>query len=626
MLEKMTTRQDLAALADRLLLGVRPHFSPGRARIDLPQAASSFGARIDGAETFTRTLLLAALQVAGDGGSDPRGFLDDYAQGIATGTDPASDERWARLDEHEQARVDAAGLALALDISRPWLWERLDPTVQQQVIDHLSPAATHALPYPLNHSVWYRIITNTFLASVGGPHDEDGIAVDLAQHDLFNHTEGWTGDGETRAYDHYNHWALHAYPTLWSAMTGAGRWASERRAADREHLGRFLADAIGLVGADGAPLFQGRGLTYRFATGTPFWVGALSGVDGVGMGLLRETAMAQIRYFLRHGVPGSDDLLHVGWFHPWPALGQPLSGAGSPYFAVMGFLGLLLPADHPVWTAPAEDLAVARRDDVRTIAGPGWLVSSTAADGIVRVANHGTDNSVTGAQVIDNPFFARLGYSTATTPLLDRAGIEHPLDQSATLVSAGHEAAHRTGFDLVDLRRLETDAGPVGVAASVADVRWSHGTEVTSAGVVTVVSILRGATEIRLVRASAVSPLAAGLRIGGWSVTGQQPVREQVGAGVQARTPEVCSSISVLTGSAMAGIDVRDGASPLGHTSATPFLQFPAAEREWVAVAIHLGREPMSGAPRIEVDGTMLGIIWPDGEPTAVRIPVLAVP
>ncbi len=626
MLEQMTTRQDLATYADRLLLGVRPHFSPGRARIDLPQAPSSFGARIDGAETFTRTFLLAALQVAGDGGADPRGYLEYYAQGIASGTDPASGERWARLDEHEQARVDAAGLALALDITRPWLWDRLDTPLQQRVIDHLAPAATHALPYPINHSVWYRIITNTFLASVGGPHDEDGIAVDLAQHDLFSHADGWTSDGETRAFDHYNHWALHAYPTLWSAMTGAGRWASARRAADRDRLERFLADAVMLVGSDGAPLFQGRGLTYRFATATPFWLGALSGVESLGMGLLRETAMSQIRHFVGHGVPGDDDLLDVGWFHHWPQLGQPLSGAGSPYFAIMGFLGLLLPADHPVWTAPAEDLAVLQGDALLTMAAPGWLVSSTADDGIVRVVNHGTDNSVSGAQVIDNPFFARLGYSTATTPLLDRAGIEHPLDQSATLVSPDHEATHRTGFDLVDLRRIETDAGPVGVAGSVADVRWSHGDKVTSAGVVTVVSVLRGATEIRLVRASAVSPLAAGLRIGGWSVAGQQPVREQVHAGVQARTPEVCSSITVLTGSAMAGIDVRDGASPLGHTSATPFLQFPSTEGQWVAVAVHLGREPMAGTPAIQLDGTMLNITWPDGEPTAVAIRVLATP
>ena len=53
---------------------------------------------------------------------------------------------------------------------------------------------------------------------------------------------------------------------------------------------------------------------------------------------------------------------------------------------------------------------------------PGWMVSGTRADGIVRVVNHGTDHAVEGATVADSPLYARLGYSTATSPLLDDSG------------------------------------------------------------------------------------------------------------------------------------------------------------------------------------------------------------
>ena len=46
-------------------------------------------------------------------------LADWYATGMAAGTDPASPERWVRLDEHPQAKVEAASIALILDLTRP---------------------------------------------------------------------------------------------------------------------------------------------------------------------------------------------------------------------------------------------------------------------------------------------------------------------------------------------------------------------------------------------------------------------------------------------------------------------------------------------------------------------------
>ena len=43
-----------------------------------------------------------------------------------------------------------------------------------------------------------------------------------------------------------------------------------------------------------------------------------------------------------------------------------------------------------MWTAGEEPLELEQRDVERVIGPPGWLVSGTRADGIVRVANHGT--------------------------------------------------------------------------------------------------------------------------------------------------------------------------------------------------------------------------------------------
>src|SRR2546423_981554 len=207
-------------------------------------------------------------------------------------------------------------------------------------------------------------------------------------------------------------------------MAGAGDLATGRR--DREALDRFLQDAVALVGADGSPVLQGRSLIYRFAAAAPFWVGAMAGVPSVPLGQLRCAAERIVRHFVERGAPDADGLLTLGWHTPWPRLAQAYSGPGSPYWASKGLLGIALPADHPVWSAPAEPLPVQAGDTVRVVRAPGWVVAGTRADGIVRVVNHGTDHAVEGAESADSPLSARLGYSTATAPLLDEGAWDTP--------------------------------------------------------------------------------------------------------------------------------------------------------------------------------------------------------
>lgn len=134
------TREDWAVLTDRLLLAAREHASAGHARITFPGPEGGYGRDVDGLEGFARTFLLAGFRLAGERGADPLGLADWYAQGLAAGTDPNAPDRWVRLEEKAQAKVEAASIALILDLTRPWLWDRLDPAVQARVVDYLAPA------------------------------------------------------------------------------------------------------------------------------------------------------------------------------------------------------------------------------------------------------------------------------------------------------------------------------------------------------------------------------------------------------------------------------------------------------------------------------------------------------
>ena len=628
-------RDDWLDLADRMLAAVRPYASPGHALVTLPGPPGGYGRAVDGLEGFARTFLLAGFRIAGTRGAGMDDLAGWYAEGIAAGTDPASPDRWVRLDEHPQAKVEAASIALILDLTRPWIWDRLSPEVRERVVDYLSPAVGDDT-YPRINWVWFRLVAQTFLRSVGGPHSLAEMAEDLATHDTFARAEGWMSDGPERSYDHYTGWALHVYPTLWARMAGAADLAAERRDRDLAGLDRYLRDAVALVGADGSPLIQGRSLIYRFAAAAPFWVGALAGVPSVGLGRLRRAATAIVRHFVDRGAPDDRGLLTLGWHGAWPRLAQAYSGPGSPYWASKGMLGIALPADHPVWTVPEEPLPVEERDTVRAVRAPGWLVSATRADGLVRVVNHGTDHAEVGATSGDSPLYARLGYSTATTPVLDESGWVGPLDQSVTLVDGAGRATHRAGMRLL---AVHVDDDGVGVAGSRALAHWvdpdpghrDHGGSRAGhswpAGHLTVYSLVRGPWELRLSRvddlAGGVEAGATRLRVGGWAVSGDAAAA--FGGGVASVTGAGLTSwIESVHGDGTAGATAIPDGGPLAGGLVVPWLEYPVRPGAWVATLVELsgGPEPpdrracrvvLGDAPHVAVD-------WPDGVVTATRL------
>ena len=648
-----------AALADGLLLAARPYASPDRARITLPGGPGGYGRDVDGLEGFARTFLAAGFRLAGERGADPLGLAQWYADGIAAGTDPHHPHRWVRLDEHGQAKVEAASIALVLDLTRPWLWDRLAPRVQEQVVDYLAPAVGDDT-YPRINWVWFRLVVQTFLRSVGGPHSLEEMREDLATHDGFVRGDGWLADGDARAFDHYVGWALHLYPTLWGRMAGARDLAADRRAADTALLDRYLQDAVHLVGGDGSPLVQGRSLVYRFAAAAPFWVGAVAQVPTVAPGTLRRCASAVVDHFTAHGVPDGRGLLTLGWHGPWPALAQTYSGPGSPYWASKGLLGLALPADHPVWTADDAPLPGAAADDLRAVRPAGWLVSGTHTDGVVRVVNHGVDHARPGDRVGDSPLYARLGYSTATAPLLDPASWSDPVDQSVVLADAAGARTHRAGFTTLALRAPRTvdatgtdvPAGSAALAgASRAAAHWlapspgsasaghGYGAAGTArdAGTVTVVSLVRGAWEVRLVRVARAVPEAVELQVGGWPLAADDaPVATRSDDGVEVTAGTATSLLAVPGPPAGTPVTTsvvrREDASPLGRHAAVPVVSAPAHRLPddvvpgWFVVAVGLVGRPAGDAahpaPRVAREGVGgVAVTWADGARTTLTLP-----
>jgi hypothetical protein len=606
------TRAHWEATADQMLLAVRPHADPGNALITLPGPPGRAGRWSDGLEGFARTFLLAAFRLAGAGGADPHNLAEWYAAGLATGADPASPRRWPRLDEIDQAKVEAASIAIALHETRPWIWDRLDVAVRERILDWL--AAFTGAWVPDNNWVWFRAVVAAFARSAGGTWDRRDIEHAVNRTEAWYAGEGWYTDGGTRNFDHYNGWAMHLYP-LWYCRI-AGELAEpglDRRY--RSRLRRYLSDAAHLIGGDGAPLFQGRSLTYRFAALAPFWAGALFDATPLAPGLTRRIASEMLRYFLSAGCLRPDGTLPIGWHGEFLPVRQPYSGPGSPYWAAKGFAGLLLPAVDPVWQSAEEPLPVERGDFTRIARAPGWVISGTSADGIVRVANHGTDHASGDPREADDPFYCRLAYATATGPELSG-----DVDSAIALIAADGRASHRRPLMPA---RVE---GRAGVSRHQAHWPPDGGHPAAAGPWLTTASVVRGCWEVRVVR---IAPDAAEhrwtLRIGGWPVAADEPpdAREEPGTASVRGPGGLTSGVIALRGAMIAGVHRAAGAHAFGPHAAVPYLRSASAVEPGAsyAAAVALSADPAGyGAPpRLTADAGEAGrltvvILWADGE------------
>ncbi|MGI5366578.1 DUF2264 domain-containing protein [Streptomyces iakyrus] len=463
------TRAHWEAAADSLLTAVEPYASEDRALYFLPGDRVGWSGRLsDGLEGYARTLLLAAFR------RDEKA-LERYATGLAAGVSGV----WPRIEDRSQPLVEAASIALALRLTRDLLWDRLDEGVRQRAAAWLGDALT-AEPWPCNWEL-FPVTVGGFLADIGHEPDASRAAIDrgLERIEQWYVGDGWYTDGDGRKYDYYNGWAMHLYPVLHAWLEQDERLL----ALYGDRLSRHLGDYARLFGGDGAPMHQGRSLTYRFATTAPLWLGALTGRTPLPPGETRRLASGALKYFLDRGAVDDRGLLSLGWHGPDTSVLQGYSGPASPYWASKGFLGLLLPPDHEVWTAPERPAPAERADFVTPVGPPNWLLQATRSDGVVRLHNHGSED------VRYDPYYTRLAYSTVTTPA-------RTYDNSVLV--AGDPS--RTGIE------------PLGAGEGWAASRHTAG----GGARVTSVVLARGAAEVRAHLVSGAEP-GTQVRVTGWS-------------------------------------------------------------------------------------------------------------
>jgi hypothetical protein len=597
------TRAHWEAVADQLLDAVVPYAVPGFAQYRLPGRPGGAGVSSDGLEGYARTFMLAAFRIAGAGGDVPPALIERYADGLAHGTDPGHRYAWPAPADCSQQIVEAAAVALALHETRSALFDRLDADVKERVVAWLAGFAGKRTWQ--SNWVLFPVMIQQFLANVGARHDPAEISGGLDRIEQWYVGDGWYTDGDGRCFDYYAGWAMHLYPLMWARMSSD----SERGDRYRERLRTFLVQYQHMFARDGAPVYQGRSLCYRFASVAPLWLGQLVDASPLPPGRTRRIASGVLRHFVERGVPDERGLLGLGWYDRFLPATQPYSGPASPYWASKAFLGLLLPADHPAWAARETAAPIDDGDRVVAMPGPGWLLHATRHDGLVRVVNHGSDRARhLPADGLDDPHYTRFGYASHAAPEAGERARVRALDGHLAVVAPDGAVSRR--------RRIRPIAVYDRFAASAYEDELPAGpVRVETA------STVHGPWEVRTHRVTA--PAGCAVRDGGYALAGARPPVVSTGhRWARVSRPDGLTSVMLaLHGFRDAAAIRAVDANALGVCSATPYLtapHHPGGSAVYVSLVVLTGDRIDPAALRtsvaVVVDDERITVRYPDGE------------
>jgi hypothetical protein len=343
------TRDDVAQAVIDLVEPLLPHFSAGRARVDL----GATGARHDVAsaelEGFARPLWGIAPFAAG-GYDFP--YWNYWREGLANGTDPDHPEFWGWPADNDQRLVELAAIGMTLRLVPEHIWEPLDARARKHVSDYLAHA--HSCAFANCNWKFFRLLIGLGLEQIGRPFDPVLHTDYLADIDAYYLDKGWYFDGKPRQVDHYIPFAFQFYGLLYAELGGN----SARAAIFRQRAAEFTKEIADWYADDGAALPFGRSLTYRFAHAGIWGALAYCGIDSAPPGVLKGFYLRNLRWWARQPIFDKAGLLTIGFAYPNLLMSEGYNAPGSPYWAMKAFLPLALAEDHLFWTEPEQPAPV----------------------------------------------------------------------------------------------------------------------------------------------------------------------------------------------------------------------------------------------------------------------------
>ena len=272
---------------------------------------------------------------------------DYYRQQLRNMSDPSKSGYIQHLKGGpSQTLVEFGALALSLTVMPEIIWE---PLTQKEKDD----LAALMLSYgngPTIGSNWrfFNIFVMSFFKDHGyevkDSYMDELLLKSLAQYRGY----GWYNDSP--AYDYYSMWAFQMYGMIWAHYYGE-KFNPE---AGRQFVSNFrdlVPNYPYMFAKDGKMNMYGRSITYRIAAAVPFPLMGWLNDPSINYGWMRRIASSTLLQFLENPALMEDRVPTLGFYGAFEPAVQIYSCRGSVYWMGKAFLGLLLPADNPFWTA-----------------------------------------------------------------------------------------------------------------------------------------------------------------------------------------------------------------------------------------------------------------------------------
>ena len=350
---QLNTRKDFEALMHKILQPLLPLYSPGGALLQLGDTGVTYPRRTIGMEGFSRPLW--ALAPYWLGGGQPGPFAEVYRRGLAAGTDPDGPEYWGSPGDYDQLFVEMAAIACAILEVPAVVWEPLAENEKQDLARWLNTINTHELP----HCNWlfFRVLVDLALDSVGMPCDLPQMERDLDEIDSWYVGDGWYTDGTPSIKpqrDYYIPWALQYYGVLYSVF--AAKRAPARAERFRRRALEFGRQFAFWFDENGAALPYGRSLGYRFGQCAFYSACVFAGLEPLPLPVMKGIIVRNLQWWMEKPIFDRDGVLTIGYTYPQLYMSERYNAPGSPYWGMKSFVVLALPADHPFWSAEAAPL------------------------------------------------------------------------------------------------------------------------------------------------------------------------------------------------------------------------------------------------------------------------------
>ncbi|OZJ01643.1 hypothetical protein BZG36_05441 [Bifiguratus adelaidae] len=362
------TRDDVIKAVHDLFNPLLPAFSKGKARVQLDASAASFDRASADLEGFARPLFGIAPMVAG---GTPFDHWDAYREGLKNGTDPSHPEYWGRVLSKEQRQVEMAALGYGLLLVPEHFWDPLDEATKSRVAKYLSES--RVTNHHSNNHRFFRVMTDLGLLKIGVKIDESLTEEYLQDLESMYMDDGWYRDGDdpgdNKHIDYYNPYAMHFYGLIYAVYRPEDKARSERF---KERARKFAVNYQHWFADDGANVPYGRSMTYRFAV-AGFWGAlAVANEEALPWGVIKGLYLRNLRWWSTQPISRLDDgILTVGYAYPNQFLAEMYNSTGSPLWAMKAFTPLLLPPDHPFWTA--EELSLDHRPAIAPMPVTGMV-------------------------------------------------------------------------------------------------------------------------------------------------------------------------------------------------------------------------------------------------------------